>query len=42
MGEQSAVVWKLLYRRPPAARRSVLGVCIVDPKQLNWLKPRSS
>ena len=42
VGEHSGVTWKLVNRTPPAARRSAFGVCSVEPKQLKWLKPRSS
>ena len=31
VGEQSGVTWKLVYRSPPAARRSMFGVSIVEP-----------
>jgi hypothetical protein len=31
VGEHSAVVWKLLYRRPSRARRSNVGVVMSDP-----------
>ncbi len=41
-GEQSAVVWKLLKRRPPSARRSMFGVLIRPPKLPTWANPTSS
>ncbi len=31
VGEHSGVTWKLVYRRPSAASRSMLGVVIVEP-----------
>jgi hypothetical protein len=31
VGEHSAVVWKLENRRPPAARRSKVGVAMSEP-----------
>ena len=42
VGEQSAVVWKRLYLRPLAARRSAFGVEHGPPKALEALKPTSS
>src|SRR5215208_2787135 len=42
VGEQSAVVWKRLYLRPVAARRSAFGVLIGPPKALEAPKPTSS
>src|SRR5207247_2330211 len=42
VGEQSAVVWKLLKRRPPAASLSRVGILIGPPKALDWPKPMSS
>ncbi len=31
LGEQMAVTWKRLYRNPPAARASMLGVSMSEP-----------
>lgn len=31
VGEHSGVTWKFVYRRPPAASLSRLGVAIVEP-----------
>src|SRR5277367_806264 len=42
VGEQSAVVWKRLYFRPSAARRSAVGVLHGPPKALDEPKPASS
>ena len=42
VGEQSAVVWKRLYLRPFAARRSKVGVWHGPPKALDEPKPASS
>ncbi len=42
VGEQSAVVWKLLKRRPPAASLSSVGILIGPPKALDCPKPMSS
>src|SRR5689334_16407660 len=42
LGEQSAVVCMLLKRRPPAARRSRLGVRIGELKQPRCPNPVSS
>ena len=42
VGEQSAVVWKRLYLRPFAARRSAVGVEHGPPKALEAPKPQSS
>src|SRR4029453_17091876 len=42
VGEQSAVVWKRLYRRPPAASFSALGVAQGPPKALEQPNPASS
>ena len=42
VGEQSAVVWKLLKRRPALAIRSMVGVGIGPPKVLLAPKPTSS
>src|SRR3954454_19239594 len=42
VGEQRAVVGKRLYFRPPAARRSALGVWQGPPKALDEPKPASS
>ena len=36
VGEQRAVVWKLAYRSPPAAKRSKVGVSRSDPKHPSW------
>jgi hypothetical protein len=41
-GEQSAVVWNRLKRRPSPARRSAVGVEIAPPKALDAAKPTSS
>jgi hypothetical protein len=41
-GEQSAVVWKRLYLRPPAASRSAVGVRHGPPNALDAPKPTSS
>src|SRR4051795_12216062 len=42
VGAHSAVVWNLLYRNPPAARRSAVGVWHGPPKALEAPKPTSS
>src|SRR4030095_8439057 len=42
VGEQSAVVWKRLYRRPAAASFSALGVAQGPPKALDEPNPASS
>ncbi len=42
IGEHSAVVWKRLYRSPPAANRSAVGMLIGSPKALEAPKPTSS
>ena len=42
VGEQSAVVWKRLYFRPPAASFSAFGVWHGPPKALDAPKPASS
>ena len=42
VGEQSAVVWKRVYFRPPAARRSAVGMLTGPPKALEAPKPTSS
>ena len=42
VGEQRAVVWKRVYLRPLAARRSAVGVLIGPPKALEAPKPTSS
>src|SRR5215469_13109639 len=42
VGEQRAVVWKLVYRRPAWATRSKVGVEIGPPKVLAAPKPTSS
>src|SRR6478736_4115915 len=42
VGEHSAVVWKRLYLRPPAARRSAVGVVHGPPNALDAPKPQSS
>ncbi len=42
VGLQSAVVWKRLYLRPPAASFSTVGMLIGPPKALLWPKPMSS
>src|SRR4051794_34003464 len=42
VGEQSAVTWKRLYRSPPCASRSMLGVSMFEPKQPSCAKPVSS
>jgi hypothetical protein len=33
VGEHSGVVWKFVYRRPPDASASMVGVSISEPKQ---------
>ena len=40
VGEQSAVVWKRLYFRPPAASFSAFGVWQGPPKALGRAEPR--
>ena len=42
VGEQSAVVWKRLYRSPSSPSRSSVGVLIGPPKPLGLPKPASS
>ena len=42
VGLHSAVVWKRLYLRPPAASFSSVGMRIGPPKALLWPKPMSS
>ncbi len=42
VGEQTAVVWKLLKRSPPPASRSKVGVPTGPPNALVPAKPRSS
>ena len=42
VGEHSAVVWKRLNFRPPAARRSAFGVAHGPPNALDEPKPASS
>jgi hypothetical protein len=42
VGAQSAVVWKRLYRRPPAASLSAVGVRHGPPNVLAAPKPTSS
>ena len=42
VGEQSAVVWKLLKRSPLFASRSIVGVRIGPPNVLGPPKPTSS
>ena len=42
VGEHSAVVWKLLKRRPDAASMSIVGVWIGPPNVLGPPKPTSS
>jgi hypothetical protein len=42
VGAQSAVVWKRLYFRPFAARRSAVGVAIGPPNALEAANPTSS
>ena len=42
VGEHSAVVWKRLNFRPPAASRSALGVAHGPPNALDAPKPTSS
>ena len=42
VGAHSAVVWKRLYRRPPAASRSAVGVRHGPPNALDAPKPTSS
>jgi hypothetical protein len=42
VGAHSAVVWKRLNRRPPAARRSAVGVSHGPPNALDAPKPTSS
>src|SRR3954471_24516016 len=42
VGEHSAVVWKRVYLRPLAARRSKFGVWHGPPKALEAPKPTSS
>ena len=42
VGEQSAVVWNRVYFRPPAARRSAVGVWTGPPNALEAPKPTSS
>src|SRR5439155_27200099 len=42
VGEQSAVVWKRLYRRPSAANFSAFGVWHGPPNTLEAPKPTSS
>ena len=42
VAEQTAQVWKRVYLRPLAARRSAVGVLIGPPKALEAAKPTSS
>jgi hypothetical protein len=42
VGEQSAVVWKRVYFRPPAASASAFGVWQGPPKALDDPNPASS
>ena len=42
VGAQSAVVWNRLYRSPPAANRSAVGVRHGPPNALEAPKPTSS
>ena len=42
VGEQSDVEWKLVYRSPALAMRSMAGVGITPPKVLGAPKPWSS
>ena len=42
VGEQSAVVWKLLKRRPSLASRSSVGIGTGPPKLPGTAKPMSS
>src|SRR4026207_1741170 len=42
VGAHSAVVWKRLYVRPPAASRSAVGVLHGPPKALDAPQPTSS
>jgi hypothetical protein len=42
VGAHSAVVWKRLYRSPPAASRSAVGVRQGPPNVLDAPKPTSS
>ena len=42
VGEHSAVVWKLLKRRPDCASRSIVGVRMGPPNVLGPPKPTSS
>src|SRR6187402_1257980 len=42
VGEQSEVEWKLVYRNPACATRSMVGVGITPPKVLGAPKPWSS
>src|SRR3954453_15318156 len=42
VGEHSAVVWKRLYFRPSAARRSAVGVAHGPPNALEAPNPASS
>src|SRR5271170_4188761 len=42
VGEQSAVEWKAVYRRPAWAMRSSVGVGMTPPNVLGAAKPTSS
>jgi hypothetical protein len=42
VGEHSAVVWKRVNFKPPAANRSAVGMRIGPPKALEEPKPTSS
>ena len=42
VGEQSGVTWKFVNCRPLAARASMFGVSMSEPKHPNWAKPVSS
>ena len=42
VGEQSGVTWKFVYRRPCAARASIVAVLISEPKQPKSAQPVSS
>jgi hypothetical protein len=42
VGAHSAVVWNRVYRKPPAANRSAVGVSTGPPNALEAPKPTSS
>jgi hypothetical protein len=42
VGEQSAVVWKLVYFKPASTRRCKVGISIKSPKGASCPKPVSS